>query len=129
MITIVIAAMLGAAGAETDLRHNFVQCLKTSVEQAKTQKVAIDGYVAFARSTCAASETPFKAALVGADIQHGMSHKDSVSDADSQLDDYFSEWLDHYKSDVDRSGTETAAAPPAPAPKVTPPPTPAAQPK
>jgi hypothetical protein len=127
MITIVIAAMLGGAGTEADLRHNFVQCLKTSVEQAKTQKVAIDGYVAFARSTCATSGSPFKAALINADVQHGMSHKDSVSDADSQLDDYFSEWLDHYKSDVDRSGSETAAAPPAP--KVTPPPTPAAQPK
>ena len=128
MITILIAAMLGGAGAETELRNTFADCLKAAVQQAKTQKIAPDGYVAFARTACANSEAPFKAALINADVQHGMSHKDSVSDADSQLDDYFSEWLDHYKADVQRNANDAAAADGTP-PKVTPPPTPAAQPK
>lgn len=116
---IVIAAALLLAGADADLRHDFVSCLKNASAQALQQKVAADGFVAFARTTCAGAEEPFKAALVSANAQHGMSRKDSASDASQQVSDYYAEWKDKYSAD----------APPAAAPKAAPPPpTPAAAP-
>lgn len=135
MIVIAAAMMLAGADPGAGLRHGFVECLKTASSQAKTQKVGVDGFVAFAHTTCANAEAPFKSSLIDADVQHGMSHKDSASDAESQLSDYYSEWLDHYKFDM-KSAMESNPAPAAtpaaaPAPAATPappPPTPASKP-
>lgn len=99
--------MLAGSGAGADLRHDFVQCLKGAASQAKTQKVGIDGFIDFARTNCANSEAPFKSSLVSANVTHGMSRKESASDAASQLSDYYAEWLENYKTDLG----------PAPAPK------------
>lgn len=99
MIVFVASMMLAAAGSGADSRHDFVQCLKGAAAQAKTQKIGADGFVAFARTTCAASEEPFKASLVSANVSHGMSRKDSVSDAASQVSDYYTEWHDNYAAD------------------------------
>jgi hypothetical protein len=101
MIVFVAAMMLAGADAGGDVRHDFVQCLKGALTQAKTQKMGVDGFVAFAKTTCASSESPFKASLVSADVSHGMSHKDSLSDAESQVSDYYSEWHDNYAAEAE----------------------------
>jgi hypothetical protein len=117
---IVIAAAMLLAGANADTRQTFVSCLKTAATQAQQQKVAADGFVAFARTQCAGAEDPFKASLVSANVQHGMSRKDSASDASQQVSDYYTEWSAKYADD---------APPPAAPAKVTPPPpTPASAP-
>jgi hypothetical protein len=117
MIVLVAAMML--AGSDADVRHDFVACLKTAQAQAEQQKIGADAFVNFARTACAAAEQPFKAALVNADVQHGMSRKDSASDANQQVSDYYHEWNDRYSAD----------APPPAAPKpLTPAPTPASAP-
>jgi len=117
---IVIAAALLLAGADADLRHNFVSCLKTAADQAQQQKIAADGFMAFAHTACASTEEPFKASLVNANAQHGMSRKDSASDASQQMSDYYGEWNDKYSAD---------APPPSAAPKpLAPAPTPASAP-
>lgn len=117
---IVIAAAMLLAGGDADVRQTFVSCLKTATTQAQQQKVAADGFVAFARTHCAGVEDPFKASLVSANVQHGMSRKESASDASQQVSDYYTEWNDRYASD---------APPPSVAPKVAPPPpTPASAP-
>ncbi len=115
---IVIAAAMLVAGGGADVRQTFVSCLKTAANQAQQQKIGADGFVAFARTQCANAEEPFKASLVSANVQHGMSRKESASDASQQITDYYSEWNAKYADN----------APPA-APKVTPPPpTPASAP-
>jgi hypothetical protein len=117
---IVIAAALLLAGSGADVRQSFVSCLKSAATQAQQQKIAADAFVAFARTNCASAEEPFKASLVSANVQHGMSRKESASDASQQVSDYYSEWNAKYADD---------APPPAAAPKVTPPPpTPASAP-
>jgi hypothetical protein len=100
MIVFVAAMMLAGADAGADLRHEFVECLKGALTQAKSQKMGVDGFVTFAKTTCAASEAPFKASLVSANVSHGMSRKDSLSDAASQLSDYYSEWHDNYAAEL-----------------------------
>jgi hypothetical protein len=99
MIMFVAAVML--AGADSaEVRHGFVECLKTAVAKAKTQNVGADGFVDFARSTCAGAEQPFKSMLTDANVKHGMSKKASATDASQQVSDYYSEWQDNYSADL-----------------------------
>jgi hypothetical protein len=118
---IVIAAALLLAGSDVDLRHSFVSCLKSASTQASRQKIALDGFVDFARTTCAGTEEPFKASLVNANVQHGMSRKESASDASQQLNDYYKEWSDKYSADAPPAAAASAKP-------VAPPPTPASAP-
>ena len=110
MITIVVAAMLAMAGNGADTRHDFVQCLKQASTDAKSQKVAADGFVAFAKNACGTVEGPFRSTLVSADVSHGMSRKESDSDAASQIGDYYSERLDSYKFEVESAAADAAKA-------------------
>lgn len=126
MIMIAVAAMLAGADPGAEPIHNFIQCLRQAVSDAKSQKVAPDGFVAFARQHCASAEAPYKSSVISADVQHGMSHKEAISDAASLADSYYSERLDDYKVGYKPPEQATATAAPAVA---TPPPTPAAQPK
>jgi len=107
MIVLAAALMLAGPDSSADLRHDFVECLKGAVGKAKEQKIAADGFVAFAHTTCAGSEEPFRSALASANLSHGMSRKDSTADANSQVSDYYSEWHDNYAGE-----TQQAAATP-----------------
>jgi hypothetical protein len=112
---IVIAAAMLLAGSDVDLRHTFVACLKTAASEAQHRKIGADGFAAFARTTCAAAQEPFEAALVNANAKHGMSRKDSASDASQQVSDYYKEWTDKYSSDLPPAA-QAAAKPSTPAP-------------
>lgn len=96
MMIVAVAAMLAGAGP-AEVRHSFAECLKQASTQAKLQKLAADGFVAFARTNCATAEAPFKSALVDLDVSHGMSRKEALADAAGQVDDYYSERLENYK--------------------------------
>jgi hypothetical protein len=128
MITILIAGMLAGADPSATYIRNFMECLRDVDSEARSQKVAPDGFDAFARQHCANVETPYKASIVTEDVSHGMSRKEAVSDAASVIESYYSERRDNYQAFYKRSQSASADAPAAP-PKVTPPPTPAAQPK
>jgi hypothetical protein len=112
---IVIAAAMLLAGSEADLRHSFVECLKSASVNAQRQSIASDGFVAFAKAACAAAEGPFRSTLVNANVQHGMSKKESASDASQQVSDYYSEWNDKYSADAPAPAA-AKPAPPAPTP-------------
>lgn len=112
---IVIAAAMLLAGADADLRHNFVSCLKNAAVQAEQQKIAANGFLAFARTACASAEEPFKASLVSTNAQHGMSKKDSASDASQQVSDYYSEWNDKYSADAPSAAPKPLTPAPTPA--------------
>jgi hypothetical protein len=100
MIGLVVAMLNAGAGGGADLRHAFVQCLKSAAAQAKAQKIGTDGFQAFAQTTCAASEAPFKASLVSANVSHGMSKRESAADAAAQVSDYYSQWDGNYAADA-----------------------------
>jgi hypothetical protein len=131
MITIVVAALLGGAGADPadTYIHSFVQCLHDADSNARSQKIAPDTYSGFARQHCSSPQESYHAALVTEDEKHGMSHKEAVSDAASVIDSYYSERSDNYQAFYKRMQPVADDKAPVPAPKVTPPVTPAAQPK
>ena len=118
---IVIAAALLLAGGGDDFRTSFVSCLKTASTEASRKKLAADGFIDFARTSCAGTEESFKASLITANVAHGMSRKDSASDASGQLSDNYKEWSDKYSAEAPPPAA--AAAKP-----VAPPPTPAGAP-
>lgn len=97
---IVLAAAMMLAASDVDVRQTFVSCLKSASIEAQQKKIGADGFIAFAQSTCAGAEEPFKAALTSANAQHGMSRKDSASDAGQQVSDYYKEWNDKYSADL-----------------------------
>lgn len=126
---VVAAALMLAAGAPGDtLMINFANCLKTAHSKARSQNVTVDNFDAFLRSACASAEEPFKASVLKLDLQHGMSRKDAAADADWMVNDYYSERLDNYKSEMAATGFKPK--PPAPTPADAPAtPTPASEPK
>jgi hypothetical protein len=109
MIGLVASILIAGAGSGADLRHDFVQCLKTAAAQAKAQKIGTDGFQAFAQTTCAGAEAPFKASLTSANVSHGMGKRESAADAAAQVKDYYSQWDGNYAADA-----------PAPAPAAAP---------
>jgi hypothetical protein len=109
---IIVAAALLVAVADVDLRSSFVSCLKSASNEAVHQKIALGRFVDFARSRCAGTEEPFKAALTNANVQHGMSRKDSALDASQQLTDYYNEWKDKYTDDAPPPAAAVAAPKP-----------------
>jgi hypothetical protein len=113
---IVIAAAMLIAGGDAGVRQTFVSCLKTAATQAQQQKIAADAFVAFARTHCAGVEDPFKASLANANVQHGMSRKESASDASQQVSDYYTEWSDKYAADAPPPSVAPKPAIPAPTP-------------
>lgn len=122
MIAIAMAAMLAGADPGGGLLHDFVDCLRKASSQASSQKTTPDGLVAFMKGQCASAESSYRASLVNADVQHGMSHKAATSDAESILKSYYDEKLDDYKVAYKPSKAD------APKATVTPAPTPAAEP-
>jgi hypothetical protein len=129
MITIVVAALLGGADPGATFIHNFMQCLHEADANARSQKVAPDSYTAFARQHCSNPQESYHASLVSEDVKHGMSHKDAVSDAASIINSYYSERHDNYEAFYKRNQPVADDKAPPSAPQVTPPPTPASQPK
>ena len=129
MITIVIAALVAGADPSATYIHDFMQCLRKADSDAKSQKIAPEAFIAFARQHCATAESPYQASLISEDVKHGMAHKEAVSDAALIIDSYYSERLDDYKT-VYKRAQSVATEDSAPSqPKVTPASTPASQPK
>ena len=109
MIGLVASILIAGAGSGADLRHDFVQCLKTAAAQAKAQKIGADGFAAFAQTTCAGAEAPFKASLTSANVSHGMSKRESAADAAAQVKDYYSQWDGNYAADAPAPAPAAAA--------------------
>ena len=103
---IIVAAMLAAADPGADATHNFLVCLRQAKTDASSQKVAPDGFVAFARVRCAGVEAPYRTSIINADVQHGMSRTEAASDAASLVKSYYDERLDDYTAVFKRTGPQ-----------------------
>jgi hypothetical protein len=98
---IVIAAALMLAGADqAALRRSFNECLKMAATEAKGRKLDAEGFLAFAKTSCGDSASPFQASLANTNVSHGMSRKAAAADAASQVEDYYKERLENYKIEL-----------------------------
>ena len=104
MIGLVVASAIyaaafqssGAATARTTLRT----CLHGAVEEAQKQKLAADGFTAFAHQQCATQETNFKSAMWAFDSKNKVSKRQSESDADVQIEDFVASAADRYAAEA-----------------------------
>ena len=99
MIGLVLTMLIAGSGA--DLRHDFAECLKLADTKAQNQKIAAEGFVDFARTTCSTAAGPFEASLTTANVKNGMSKKAAAADAAGQIKDYYSERLDNYNIELE----------------------------
>jgi hypothetical protein len=101
--TVIIAAALQATVAAGP-RREYVACLKTAVSQASGQKIAPDGFAAFAQQSCSAIEQNFKAELVKFLTKNGMSKSSAAEDANLQIEDYVYSAEERYRDQVANGG-------------------------
>jgi hypothetical protein len=114
MIILVGASAIYLAGLQASInapRSAFQTCLKDAVDKASAQKVASDGYEAFARTSCRGQIDSFKSAVIGFDMKNRMSRKDAGGDADSMIADFVSGSADHYRYVLQSAPVTDAAAP------------------
>ena len=92
MMTLVMSSVLVLAAVQSaainSARDGLRNCLKSAVEQAKTDKIAKDGFQPFAKGRCAAQEESFTAAVWAFDSKNKVSKKQSNSDAALQIEDF-----------------------------------------
>ena len=104
MLALTLALLL-AGGTDDSARAHFTACLKTAYEKGSNQKIAPDGYAAFAKQACAAEIEGFRSSVINYDVKAGWTRKKAEPDADSQVDEYISEWSDRFRD----KGSITAA--------------------
>ena len=96
MIVLALALMLAGA-TENSARAHFTACLKTAYEKGGDQKIAPDGFVAFAKLTCAGDIAGFRSSVISYDVKAGWTRKKAEPDADSQVGDYLDDWSGRFR--------------------------------
>ncbi len=102
MIDLVIASAIHAAmfqsAAAVSARQELVTCLRKAVDDAKTQKLAADGFAGFAKQQCSTQQSKLKAAIWAFDSKNKVSRSQSEADAEAQIEDYVSTQAGRYES-------------------------------
>ena len=111
MITATIIAVLVQSAAINTQRDNYLDCLKSSLESAKSQKMPADAFEAHLRQSCASIEESFEAALIGFDVKNKVPRKQAATDAQVQVDDFVTSSVERYKlMTTPKATTQQAAA-------------------
>lgn len=97
MITAAIIAALVQSAAINSQRDEYLACLKTGLESAKTQKMPADAYEAYLRQNCASVEASFEASLIAFDVKNKVPRKQAATDAQLQVDDFVTSSVERYK--------------------------------
>ncbi len=104
MIELVIASAIHAAmfqsAAAVSARQDLVTCLRKAVDEAKTQKVAADGFAGFANQQCAAQQAKLKAAIWAFDSKNKIPRSQSEADAEAQIEDYVATQAGRYEASL-----------------------------
>jgi hypothetical protein len=132
MIFFVAASAISLVGLQASInapRDAFKECLKSVSSKATNEKVAGDGFEAYARSACSGQLGSFKGAVVKFDMGNKMTKKASDEDADMMIADFMGSAVDNYKYRNGGGEKQVAAAPAPAATPATPTPTPAAAPQ
>ena len=113
MMMIALAAVLAVAAADTAAsaqRSAFSKCLKESVAKAKSAKVGLDAFEAFARTHCAEPEAALRKTVVALDTRNGISRRDANENATLEVDDYLFGTVERYEYEVGSSQPPQAQA-------------------
>lgn len=101
MIELMVASAIHFAGMQTaaadSARTALRTCIKTASNQAKEQKVPLDGFSDFVRQQCVTQESGLKTAVWAIDSKNKVSRRQSESDANLQIEDYVATAKDHYE--------------------------------
>jgi hypothetical protein len=122
MIVLVAASAVFLAASQAALNaptNAFKACLKQADAKAKSEKVAGDGFEAYARTTCASQLSGLRAAVISFNMKNGMSRKTATNDAELTVADWLDGSVEHYKF---MAGVNQPQAAPAAAAAATPPP-------
>jgi len=128
MIVLLAASSITLTALQASInapRDAFKTCLKEASAKAGTEKIGADAYDAYVRAACSGQLGSFKSAAMAFDMKNKMSRKDSAADADAMVSDFLTSALDNYKY----VNAAVLAQKQVEKPAVTPPPTPAAEPK
>ena len=106
IVTAVIVAATLQATVAAGPRKEYVACLKTAVSQASAQKLAPDGFAAFAQQNCSSIEQSFKAELVKFLTKNGMAKNTAAEDADLQIEDYVFSAEQRYRDQVEHAAPQ-----------------------
>lgn len=91
MMTTIMTSILALAAVQSaatnSARDGLRTCIKEASTQAKTDKVAVDAFLAFAKGRCTAQEEGFTAAMWAFDAKNKVSKKQSAEDAALQIED------------------------------------------
>jgi hypothetical protein len=105
---VVISVLMGAALSAAMLqassvvqpRQDLVTCLRTAVEQAVKDKLAKDGFAAFASGRCSGQIASFKQASMAYDVKMGTARSRAASDAESEVADHLANATDKFQQRV-----------------------------
>jgi hypothetical protein len=104
MMTLVMSSVLVLAAAQSaavnSARDGLRNCFREAITQAKTDKVAKDGFQPFARTRCATQATSFTAAVWAFDVKNKVSKKQSNADAELQIEDFLVSAEERYQREV-----------------------------
>jgi hypothetical protein len=110
MISLMIASAFYAAAfqsaAADSSRKAFTACLREAVEKGKAEKVAADSFEAYARTHCTAKSASFRDAMVSFDVKNKVPRRQATSDAESQINDYYTETGDRFKLQTQTAGAK-----------------------
>jgi hypothetical protein len=87
MASVIALASFQSAAANSS-RTELRTCLKQAVEAAKSEKVAADGFPAFASARCGTAANSLKAALVSFDLKNNVARARAEADAQEQVDEF-----------------------------------------
>lgn len=91
MIVTIMSSVLALAAVQSaatnSARDGLRTCIREASTQAKTDKVAVDAFLAFAKGRCATQEQSFTAAIWAFDAKNKISKKQSAEDAALQIND------------------------------------------
>ena len=99
---VLLLAMAGAPSASSinAPRRALSQCLKAFETDSLAKKVPAADYLAGAKASCAAEATTLKNALIAFDVAMGTKRASAISNAQTDLDDYYATSNDRYQGDA-----------------------------
>ena len=112
MFILTITSMLAAASLDTaasSQRSALSKCLKESIANAKSAKVAVGAFDAYMRSQCAAPEADLRRAVTAIDVKNGISRRDAAENARLDLDDYFLSTAERYEAEMGAAESKNRA--------------------
>lgn len=110
MVNLVVASVVLAAAMQTaqadSSRKAFTACIRAAVQKATADKMSTEAFAPFIRQSCDAPAGALKNGLVAFDTKNGIGRARAASDAQQQINDYYSEAADRLKMTL-----EIASAP------------------